>query len=324
MKKRALLPLLLLMILLILDSRCAADSARDAMELCIRSLIPGLFPMFVLSAMLVPHLSGIRIPALSRFLGIPAGSEGIFLLGCAGGFPVGAACIVQAVQSGGLDRENAGRMLGISSFCGPAFLFGVLGNVLGPDQAVLLFLIQLESALILAPFWPWTPGNARSRQMDPVTLPKALKRATTSLASVCAWVTLAGVAAGFLGRWLAPLLPAPGGVVLTGLLELTNGVFAAAQLESVALRFVLCAGFVCFGGVSVLLQIAGLAGEAGLPMTDCLLQKTLQGILGVILAAGCLSLGPVFLPVAMLIPAGKIAVEISGGMVYNGRRKEGI
>lgn len=325
MKKYALLPLLLCMALLILDSRCAAESAQAALTLCIQTLIPGLFPMFVISSMLVPHLSGIRLPGLSRLLGIPAGSEGIVLLGCVGGFPVGAACIAQAVETGGLDRTAAGRMLGISSFCGPAFLFGVIGSVFSWQEALLLFFIQLGSALLIGCFWPSAASGAVSaHQIPPVTLPEALKRSTASLTAVCAWVTLAGVAAGFLRRWSGPLLPQTGGVIMSGILELTTGVFALRSIASPELRFVLCAAFVCFGGISVLLQIGGLAAGAGLSMTDCLIQKTLQGILGAILAAGSISFGPMFLLTPILVPAGKIAVEISGRMVYNGRRKEGI
>lgn len=325
MKKRALLPLLLCTALLILDSRCAANSARDALMLCIQTLIPGLFPMFVISAMLVPHLSGIRIPMLSRILGFPAGSEGIFLLGCAGGFPVGAACIVQAMDSGGLSREDAKRMLGISSFCGPAFLFGIIGSVFSLKDAGILFCIQLETALLISIFWPAVPsGTTPPRPIDPVSLPGALKRATTSLVSVCAWVTLAGVTAGFLRRWLAPLLPEPCDVVLSGIMELTTGVFALEQIGSAELRFVLCSVFVCFGGISVLLQISGFASGAGLPMSDCVIQKTIQGLLGAILSAGVVSFGPVFLLLGLLLPVAKIAVEIPGMMVYNGPRKEGI
>ena len=41
---------------LILDSRYAAQSARDALELCAQVLIPSLFPLLVLGAMLVPCL----------------------------------------------------------------------------------------------------------------------------------------------------------------------------------------------------------------------------------------------------------------------------
>ena len=86
------------MLALILDSRCAADSAREAIELCIDTLIPVLFPLFVLSAMLVPALGALRMPLLSKILGFPEGGGGLFLIGCAGGFPVGAACVTQAAR----------------------------------------------------------------------------------------------------------------------------------------------------------------------------------------------------------------------------------
>jgi len=325
LKKGTLLPLLAAMILLILDSRCAARSARDALGLCMNTLIPALFPLFVLSAMLVPRLAQVRIPGLARLLGFPGGSEGIFLLGCTGGFPLGAACISQAVQSGALQKDDAERMLGPCSLCGPSFIFGVIAAVLSAKEAVLLFLIQLESVLLCASFRPpQARSEFRGASMAPVSVPDALRRATASMASVCGWVMIAGIAAGFLRRWLAPLLPGFSATVLTGLLELTNGVFSLAQLPHPAVRFVVCAGFICFGGVSVLLQIGGLAGAAGLSMSACVAQKVIHSIVGTLLAALTAALGPASLLVGLIPPAVKIAVEISGMMVYNGGRKEGI
>lgn len=314
LKNRTLLPVLAAMVLLILDSRCAADSARMALELCLHTLIPVLFPLFVLSAMAVPHLSG-RL----------GGGEGIMLLGCIGGFPIGAACVAQAYSAGGIKKAEAERLIGISSFCGPAFLFGIIGSVFSLREAWILFLIQLETALLTAMLWPKEKQDTISgASMPPVSLNAAVRRGVSSMASVCAWVTLAGVAAGFLRRWLAPLLPQAAGVLLTGLLELTTGVFALDQLAAPELRFVLCAVFVCFGGVSVLLQIGGLVRPRELSMVPCILQKTIQGLLGGLMAAGTVRFRPGFLLSGLILPAAKIAVEISGRMVYNGRRKEGI
>ena len=143
------------------------------------------------------------------------------------------------------------------------------------------------------------------------------------MASVCAWVVLAGVTAGFLRHWLFPLLPSAIGVLLTGLLELTNGVFSL-PLHDGPLSFVLCAAFVCFGGVSVLLQIGALAAGADLGMGTCIAQKAVQAILGALLALLCLRFGRLCLLLPLLPLAGKIAVEIPGAMVYNSGRKEGI
>ena len=323
MRKRTAAGLLFAMTAPILDSRCAAGSAREAIELCIGTLIPVLFPLFVLSAMLVPALGAIRLPLLSKILGFPEGGGGLFLIGCAGGFPVGAACVAQAAKDSQLSREMAGDLLGLCSFCGPSFLFGVIGNVLSLRDAAVLLVIQLETALLIAVFRRHSdPGTYRSGP-EAISLPQAVRRAISSIATVCAWVVLAGVAAGFLRRWLFPLLPKALGILLTGMLELTNGVFTLEEL-SPGLRLPFCAFFVTFGGVSVLLQIAAVAAPAGLRMGKCIRQKTVQALLAAVIAILVQMLGPwaVALPLLVLTP--KIAVEISGGVCYDNGRKEGI
>ena len=319
MRKRTAAACILAGAALILDSRCAAQSALESLDLCARVLIPNLFPLFVVSAMLVPGLQGLGIPVLSRLLGFPAGSEGIWLLGLCGGFPVGAACVAQSVDSGSLTPKDGARMLGLCSLCGPAFLFGVLPRFLPMDEVLALFILQMETSLLLAVLWPGRSGERLCPSAQTISVPEAVKRAVDSMLSVCAWVTLAGVAAGFLRYWLFPILPNILGTVMTGLLELTNGIFALPEEH----RFTLCALFVCFGGVSVLLQIGGLAAKAALGMKVCVLQKCVHALLGTAAAAAYQHLGP---GAFLLIPAFlflKMTLEIHGSMVYNGRERKG-
>ena len=318
MKKRTTFLLLLSMIFLILDSRCAADSAREALILCGRTLIPSLFPLFVLGGMLVPALAQIRIPGLSRILGFP---EGYFLLGLLGGYPLGAACIARAAERGDLRAEDAERLTGLCSLCGPGFLFGVVGALLSPGAAAVIFILQLEAALLTAALWPGATTTRIQAQAEAVSLSDALNKATQSILTVCGWVTLAAVAAGFLRRWVLALLPEGIAVVLTGLMELTNGILAAGNLGTDA-RFLLCALFASFGGISVLLQIRGVS--PGIRMGQCIGQKTAHAVITTALAFLYLRTG---IPALFLIPAllfAKIAVEIPSGMMYNVRRKEGI
>lgn len=316
MKKGTAAALILASLALILDSRCAADSAREALALCAQTLVPSLFPLFVISGMLVPGLQGFRLPWLSKLLGLPRGAEGIWLLGAVGGFPVGAAAIGRAVQSGALLKKDGERMLGLCSLCGPAFLFGVLPRLLPVEQVTAIFLLQWETGLLLGAFWPGRSEGTLSPTAGSVSLSEAVHRAIDSMLSVCAWVVLAGVSAGFLRRWLFSFLPAPCGTVLTGLLELTSGIFSLPEQN----RFLLTALFVCFGGVSVLLQIGGVSE---LPMGICVFQKVLHGLLGLGGAWLYLRMGTAAF---LLIPAPvfvKIMVEIQAGLVYNGRERKG-
>ena len=144
------------------------------------------------------------------------------------------------------------------------------------EYVLALFLIQLETAVVLAAFWPDTAEGAYKPAIKAVSLPTAVQRAISSMLSVCGWVTLAGVAAGFLRRWLFPILPEGTSLLLTGLLELSNGIFSLPGAEP-ALTFFLSTIFVCFGGISVLLQISG--AEPGL----CTLAKVLCGTLAAVI-----------------------------------------
>ena len=318
MKKRTTLALLLAVSVLIFDSRTAVESAREALCLCGRVLIPSLFPLLVLSQMLVPGLAGMTIPGLNRLLGFP---EGFFLLGSLGGYPLGAACIAHSAGRGELSREDAARMMGLCSLCGPGFLFGIVGGLLSLRDAALIFGIQLEAALFIATFWPGIQKGSCQPSLDPPSISDAVNRAVNTVLTVSGWVILAAVAAGFLRRWLFPLLPDGAAVVLTGLLELTNGIYALQSVNREA-QLVLCALFVSFGGISVLLQIAGLS--EGIGMGQCIAQKTVHGLLAMALAFLCLRLGNIALFLIPVLLFAKIAVEIPLHMVYNVCRKEGI
>lgn len=317
------------MICLILDSRNASQWTFDAIELCIRTVIPSLFPMFVLSALAVGILSGSQNPILrlvEKVLGLPSGGGSIFLLGAVGGFPVGAQCIAQSVESGHISRENGQRMLGYCNNCSPAFLFGLLGRVFpGTEAPLLIFCIQLEAAMLTALLWPVSEAASGEQASANISLPAAVSRAVRSMVSVCAWVILAGVVCGFLNRWLFPLLPSSVPELITGLLEITGGVLGLRAVESEGMRLVLCAVFVCFGGVSVLFQIQSIASGQALSIHPCICQKLTQAIIGGILAAGVTGLGPAILAIPTLIlPLWKKAVEIPGKPLYNSFHKGGI
>ena len=127
------------MLVLILDGKTAMAGAFEGTMLCIRTLIPSLFPFFVLSAMLTSSLSG--------------GS--LLLAGVLGGYPVGAGNVARAYRNGQVSRSEAQRLVVLCNCAGPSFLFGVLGPVLGGAEACfLLWGVYLCSILALWLLFP--------------------------------------------------------------------------------------------------------------------------------------------------------------------------
>lgn len=315
------------MVGIILDSRQTLLAAAQGVELCIRSVIPSLFPFFVLSGLLVPGISKIRFPPLGRLLRVPKGWESVFLLSCVGGYPVGAQCICQGYRSGQLTKAQAERMLGFCNNCGPAFLFGIVSPFFPhPGYAIGIMISGILSAILVAFLWPGDrEQNSTAPEIPAITLPQAVKQATASMSGVCAWIFLGKILVHGLQRFLLPFLPASLGTVLVGMLELTNGCFCLTQIPSIVLRFTAASMLCAFGGLCVAMQVSSICSDAGLSIGSYLPQKLLQGFFSAMIA---LALATRLYPQILLTGliswfVLKTAVAFRKKVVYNGGRKGG-
>lgn len=276
------------MALLILDSRTAAAGASEGVELCVRTVIPSLFPFFVLSILLTGSLTELKLfRPVCRLFRIPNGCETILVSGLLGGYPVGAQAVAGAYSSGRISRQQANRMLAFCSQAGPSFLFGMAaGQFPQVKYGWMLWGIQIFSAWVISLIFPAAEvKRAVSADVRSITLAEAMGKAVRVMASVCGWVVLFRVVIGFAGRWFLWLLPREAQVAFSGILELTNGCIALTQIGDVSLRFVLCAGMLSFGGICVTMQTISVT--EGLDMGYYLGGKLLQCLVS-ITAAGLL------------------------------------
>ncbi len=285
-----------MMILLILDSKTAFTSTQDGIQMCIKTVIPSLFPFLILSGIITSVLSGgkaIFLHPLGKLCGIPAGSETLLLMGLLGGYPVGAQCIFQAYQSGRLEKTEAERMLGFCNNAGPAFIFGITISVFGsPLTGWILWGIQILSCLITG----WIlPGSISSQSMhgknENRSIPEILTQSVRTMSIICGWVIAAKVVIGFADRWFLWLLPKPLCVLLKGFLELSNGCLALTDIASLGVRFILCSVILTFGGLCVWMQIFSVTG--GLAKRNFIWGKLIQTLISLFLAVAiCLLLYP--------------------------------
>ena len=259
------------MLALILDSQTALTGAAEGIDLCIKTVIPALFPFFLLSVLLTGSLLGVDFPFLrliGKLCGIPRGAETILLTGLLGGYPVGAQCVSQVYAADQFSKADARRMLGFCNNAGPAFLFGMTG-FLFENKSVpwILWLIHILSALLTGTL---LPGRSVSRSVTQphchITIGQALHKSLTVTGSVCGWVVIFRIILAFLERWFLFLMPPIAKIILTGILELTNGYIGLTAIGNDSLRFILASIFIGFGGICVALQTASVTGQAGLDM----------------------------------------------------------
>lgn len=276
------------MLVLILDGKTALEGASQGIELCLRTVVPSLFPFFLLSILLTSSFMGSSLPLLrplGRLCGVPKGAESLLMAGFLGGYPVGAQSIASVYRAGKLGKKDAERLLAFCNNAGPAFLFGMVASMFPRRWMVwALWGIHMAGAVLAAVL---IPGEKEKRVTlaapAPVSLSAALHSALGVMATVCGWVVLFRVLIAFFSRWFLWLLPAQAQVAVTGLLELSNGCCELLAVADVRLRFCICAGMLAFGGLCVTMQT--LSVTPGLSLRQYFLGKAIQTAFSILLAA---------------------------------------
>lgn len=272
------------MVILILDGKTALVGAQEGIDLCLRTVIPSLFPFFILSSLLVGSLDARWLRPVGKLCGIPAGAEALLLTGFLGGYPTGAQCVSQARSSGKLTKAQAERMIAVCSNAGPSFLFGMVSQMFTESSMVwLLWAVHILSAVLVGMILPREDTAPTSVTLPRIPLPQALSGAVGTIALVCGWVVFFRIGITFLNRWILWLLPEVWQVALCGLLELSNGCCALHRIASPAMRFLVCSGLLACGGVCVTMQTASVT--RGLSMKYYIPGKLLQTLLSLALAS---------------------------------------
>lgn len=271
------------MVLLLWRSAVAAEAVRRGLTLCARSVIPALFPYFVVSGLFISlgFADGVgrRLEPLTRRLfGVGGAGASAFFLGLLGGYPVGGRTVGQLYRAGRLSKDEAERLLAFCNNAGPSFILGVVGvGCFGSLRTgIYLYLVHAFSAVLVGILF---------RKKAPVSGQKV--RYSATFEPTAAFVRAVGEAAegmvrlcGFVVFFLVILalitdLTGLNHPVLLGLAELTTGVTA---LEGRPGDLVWAAALLGWGGLSVHGQTAAVLSDTDLGLSRYFLGKILQAI----------------------------------------------
>ena len=274
-------------LILILDGKTALLGAQEGMKLCINTLIPSLFPFFLMSTLLTGAISGQTISCLrplASICKIPRGTESLLLIGLLGGYPVGAQNVSLLYQQGKFSRAQAMRMIAFCNNAGPSFIFGVLSVMFTQGHTSwLLWIIHIISALLVGMILPASESSETvSISSKEIHITDALWQSIKVMAVVCGWVVLMKIILVFMQLWFLWLFPVPIQVFISGLLELSNGCMRLPEISCEGLRFIIVSALLALGGTCVTLQTSSVAGN--IPMQLYFHGKVLQCCISVILA----------------------------------------
>lgn len=258
-------PIALVFGLLVLASpQAAAEGFVSGLQLCAASVLPALYPFFVIcelvsGSFLAERLAGILTP-LTRALGFHSRPAPlILLLSFLGGYAVCARCIRQAGQE--LSERDAVLLLILGCCSGPGFVVGCVGGLLlnSVPLGILLYILQIAAnffvAALAALFLPHSrePDVRGSGRCTPVSLAAAISHAVDSSLIVCGCVVFFRTVYTVLSHHLSA------GPLLSGLLEISAGCADYAALGGRGALYGCCfclsvLGFSVWTQLSALLQ----------------------------------------------------------------------
>ena len=284
MKQRLTAGILFCMLCFVLAfSAQTAQSVRDALQLCAFSVIPSLFPFFVLTGLFVAlspsNLFPRRVSQMASSL-FGCGSEAltVFFLGILGGYPLGARTVAQMYHSNRISPETAQHLILFCNNAGPSFILGMvgLGRFGSLRVGVYLYLIHVFCAALLGIFFRRktssiaTPDSFAAPPSFATALVNSIVSAGSSMVQICSFVVFFVT--------LLQLFSALTGVnhpLLLGLIELTGGIL---RLGDTPTDFAMAAALLGWGGTSVHLQTAAVLQDTPVHFTRYLCAKLAHGI----------------------------------------------
>ena len=265
-------------LLLIKSPQLAARGFTSGLYLCTNTVLPALFPFFVLCDLLLscPMEEKFLRPFTTCF-GLQSSRGALtVLLSWFGGYAVCAQLVGTLRRGNQLDARDSALVLMLGCCSGPGFVIGCVGGLLlgNPQLGILLYGLQLAANLMSTALCiPFLPKADRSAQKSGqgiesgAGLSRAIGKAVNSSMNVCGCVLFFRIITTLLTPFLPPIPFAP--PALSAVLEISSGCADFAALGgSIALYG--CCACLSLLGLSVWAQMAMLLqGAVSLRLLLC-------------------------------------------------------
>lgn len=307
----------------------SSDSSKAAVtsgtEMCLRVLIPSLFPFMALSAMAVKlgicQSIGRKLGFITKKLfGLSGAFAPVIILSLIGGYPVGARGIAELRSSGTVSEKQAAKAALFAVCAGPGFLINYVGcSLYGSAEAGLIILsAQVISVIILGIAVNIFDRNKNDYNSvselyaKPLPFSTALVESTYSaakgMAQICALVLIFSAATGI----IEGLIPNSD---LLNIWKITAEVCSGVSLASREYPVEVTAFAVGFGGLCVHFQIFAALGNINVNKWLFFLIRIIQGLITALLTK---LLSFVFMKEIAVYSSGQIAeAGVFGGSVLS-------
>ncbi len=304
---------------LVIFSKDNLVASKLGLQLWANSIIPSLLPFFIATELLshtniIPYLGKMLNKIMKPLFNVPGEGAFVLIMGVISGYPTGAKIVTDFRQNGILTKEEGERLLSFTNNSGPLFILGTIGGSLFGNSTIglLLLITHLLASLtvgLIFRFWKkerkFYKKNYRDLENSNTMvsfsnlgsiLSSSIMNSVKTVVIIGGFVILFSVIVSVLDSsyvldifafLLTPIFklfnidPIFINSILTGIIELTNGVqkIALINFKAISVNIIICAFLLGFGGISILLQVLSITSKSDISIKPYIIGKLLQGTL---------------------------------------------
>jgi sporulation integral membrane protein YlbJ len=305
-------------ITLVLYSKSNLQAAKEGILLWANNVVPSLFPFFVATEILcstniINSIGKILEKPVRKIFNVPGEGAIAFVMGIISGYPTGAKMVSNFREQKICNKEEAERLLAFTNNSGPLFIIGTVGISLFKSVNIgyKLLLIHIISCLLVGViFRNWKKNSFKNYTSILKTenkkevylkdigeiLGNSIKHSVITILNIGGFVVIFSVIISILNSIgffniifniceSFNISGELGNAVISGIIELTNGVKNISRFSISKMNLCLTSFMIGFGGISVMLQVWSIISKYNISIKPYIYGKLLQGFLAFMLTA---------------------------------------
>lgn len=300
----SMLIIIFLLINILIHPNYVSSATSLAFDIWKNNLFPFLFPMFVISEVMI-SLNAIDIFSnlgnniITKLFKVKKEGTFILIMSMLSGFPSSAKYINSMYEKGILNDNDASKILMFTHFSNPLFIIGTisstfLGNI---KLAKLIFLSHyLTNILIGIMFRNYNPikkennlssfkysSTKESSKSLGVILGNAIVNSINTLLLILGTISIFLLITTILNSTID--LGNTGNAIINGIIEMSQGLKYVSMLEiSLHLKTTLSVMIISFGGLSVHLQVMSILSNTKVKYLPFLLSRIIHALIAGLIA----------------------------------------
>ena len=267
----------------------------EALDICIKNIIPSLFPLIFINQILsrtgiISNIGKYFSFAITPLFGVPKELCGAFITGLISGIPNGAHATGITYSLNLCSKTDAERCIALSNNCSIPFLLTVTGiNLFGGTKNSLIFIMSQIISLILTALVLKIVFNKKNNYQNTImTIPpkskyrfsstvcKSIAESCTVMLNICGFIIIFYIISGLIISALN--LDNISSVIIKGMLEVSSGIIGTGKI-AFPLNIIICSAIIGFSGLSAIFQVTDASLKYGLSAKQYVFSRIVNGII---------------------------------------------